>query len=226
MAASDFLLANPAVRITADITGVQSGMVAAERTVDRGLRGIGNKVTALGGQFRKVGLGITLAMAPFAIFAAKGVKAAGDFQFALAQIQARAGLTDIELQKVRESALQLGRDTAFSATEATQGMLELVAAGVEVNDALSIIPAVLDQATAGGLGLKESADGLTDIMMQFSLERRPDAVGDHKRACAGVGQCVHDNRRTNRGLPYRRPAGSYVRAVRREDGGCPSRAGE
>ena len=173
MPASNFLLANPAVRITADITGLQSGMVAAERTVDRGLRGIGNKMTALGGQFRKVGLGITLAMAPFAIAAAKGIQAAGDFQFALAEIQARAGLTDDELQRVRKTALQLGRDTAFSGTEAAQGMLELVAAGTSVTDAIGTIPHVLDLATAGALGLKQAADGVTDVMQVFGV-----AVGE------------------------------------------------
>ena len=63
----------------------------------------------------------------------------------------------------------MGRDTKFSASQAAQGMLELITSGSSAEEAIATIPQVLSLAAAAGLDLGHAADGVTDVMAQFGL---------------------------------------------------------
>ena len=114
-------------------------------------------------------LGVTAGIGAAVGAVQAGVNAAADFETALTNISARVQLADDELESVRQTALDLGRDTKFSATEAAEGILELVTSGSTAEEALGTIPEVLNLAAAAGLELGAAADGVTDVMAQFRL---------------------------------------------------------
>lgn len=73
-------------------------------------------------------------------------------------------------EKLKDLALQLGKETSFSAGEAAAGMEEFVKAGVSASDILGGgLKAGLDLAAAGGLDLKNAAEIAANALNQFKL---------------------------------------------------------
>jgi TP901 family phage tail tape measure protein len=70
---------------------------------------------------------------------------------------------------IRQFALKMGADTAFSAQQASDAFLQLLSSGSSTAEAMATLPAVLDLAAASGMDLGVTADVLTDIMKQFGL---------------------------------------------------------
>ena len=57
------------------------------------------------------------------------IKAGSDFESQMSRVQAISGATGSEFNKLKEQAIQLGADTAFSSSQAAEGMENLAAAG-------------------------------------------------------------------------------------------------
>lgn len=98
------------------------------------------------------------------------VKAAASFEAGLSAIRAVSGATEKEMDKIRETALRIGKDTSFSATEAASAMEELVKAGVSTTDILNgAADATVNLAAAGEVALPEAASIAANALNQFSL---------------------------------------------------------
>lgn len=97
------------------------------------------------------------------------IKAGADFEAQMSRVQAISGATSSEFNKLREQALQLGADTAFSAGEAAQGMENLAAAGFETNEIMDAMPGLLDLAAASGEDLASSSDIAASTLRGFGL---------------------------------------------------------
>jgi hypothetical protein len=77
------------------------------------------------------------------------VGVAATFEQAMATISARTGVVGDDLERVRQLALQMGADTAFSAQDAADAMLELMASGQSLEEAMQTLPAVQSILTLG-----------------------------------------------------------------------------
>jgi TP901 family phage tail tape measure protein len=98
------------------------------------------------------------------------IKSAADFEKGLSGIQAVSGATTAEMETVRKKALQLGADTAFSASDASQAIEELVKAGISIPDVMNgAADATVALAAAGGVALPEAATIASNAMNQFGL---------------------------------------------------------
>jgi TP901 family phage tail tape measure protein len=101
------------------------------------------------------------------------VKAAADFEKQMSGIAAVSGAGDKQMDQLRNKALQLGKDTQFSASEAAQGIEELVKAGVSVPDVLNgAADAVTALAAAGGIDLATSATIASNAMNAFNIDAK------------------------------------------------------
>ncbi len=149
---------------------IDAAISRATGQFDNALNVIGGKMQALGSQMSNIGGQITLATAPLALFGGASVQAAASFEDAMAEIQARAGLTDEAMKQISATALELGSTTAFSAQEAADGFLMLLTAGLDVEEALATLPAVLTGAAAAGADLGQTTEQVTNIMSSFGLE--------------------------------------------------------
>ena len=101
---------------------------------------------------------------------AVAVKTAADFEKQISAINAVSGATPKQLEAIRSKALQLGADTAFSASESAMAMEELIKAGLTVDQVLNgAADATVALAAAGGVELPEAATLASNAMNQFNL---------------------------------------------------------
>ena len=115
----------------------------------------------------KLALGAGVAIAGLG---ATSLKVAGNFEAAMNGVRAVSNATDEDFTKLRDTAKELGASTAFSATEAANGMEFLAMSGMKTEQILSTIPNALSLAAAGSLDLASSADILSNIMTGIGLK--------------------------------------------------------
>jgi TP901 family phage tail tape measure protein len=116
--------------------------------------------------------GVVMAAAGLAIAAGIGlaVKSAVSFEQRLSAIKAVSGATAGDMELVRSKALQLGKDTKFSANEAATAMEELAKAGISLPDILNgAADATVALAAAGEVSLPRAAEIAANAMNVFSL---------------------------------------------------------
>lgn len=131
----------------------------------------GEKMQAVGGKMSKVGRDLTLAVTvPLVAIGAKAIKTGMDFEAGMSKVKAISGATGDSFEKLNEQALQLGKDTAFSAGEAAGGMENLASAGFDVNEIMSAMPGMLDLAASGGLDVATASDIASSALRGFGLD--------------------------------------------------------
>ena len=119
----------------------------------------------------KVGVAaVTGAAGGIAYFAKKSIDAGQNFDSAMSQVAATMGTTVDQIGEMRDFAQEMGSTTAFSASEAADAMNILAMAGYDAKENIATLPAVLNMAAAGGLGIAEAADYATGIIAGFSNE--------------------------------------------------------
>jgi TP901 family phage tail tape measure protein len=112
-------------------------------------------------------LGVTV---PIAALGTIAIKTGMDFEASMSGVKAISGATGTEFEKLNKLALQLGQDTAFSASEAANGMQDLASAGFTVNEIISAMPGMLDLAAAGGLDVASASDIASSAIRAFGLD--------------------------------------------------------
>lgn len=96
---------------------------------------------------------------------------AADFQQGLSQIAAVSGGTQQQLEAIHDTALRIGKDTVFSATQAASAMEELAKAGVPVKAILEgAADATVALAAAGGVDLPTAANIASNALNAFNIK--------------------------------------------------------
>ncbi|MCA1319796.1 phage tail tape measure protein [Bacillus tianshenii] len=98
------------------------------------------------------------------------VKTTADFESAMSRVGALSNSTDDELSLLTDTAKQLGAETAFSASQAAEGMSFLGMAGYKTNDIIAAMPGLLNAAAAGQTDLATTADITSNILSGFGLQ--------------------------------------------------------
>ncbi len=131
--------------------------------LDKGLGAIG--ATAKLGAVAIAGMGVAAAGG-----LALSIRSAADFEHAIDQVGAVAQATKEEMAGLADTALRIGKDTAYSATEAAGAMEMLAANGVSVADIMNgAADAAVALAAAGGTDLATAADTASTAMAVWSL---------------------------------------------------------
>ncbi|WP_181454628.1 phage tail tape measure protein [Paenibacillus dendritiformis] len=91
------------------------------------------------------------------------------FDSQMSKVQAISGATGESLDKLRAQAKDLGAATAFTATQAAEGMEYLALAGWKTEAILEAMPGMLNLAQAGALDLGRAADITSDTMQAFGM---------------------------------------------------------
>lgn len=129
------------------------------------------RMQSLGGAMQSVGSVATKAVTlPLVGIGTAAVKTSMDFGAQMSSVQAISGATGNEFNKLREQAIQLGADTAFSATEAAEGQENLASAGFKTNEILEAMPGMLDLAAAGNVDIATASDIAGSSLRGFGLE--------------------------------------------------------
>jgi TP901 family phage tail tape measure protein len=123
-----------------------------------------------GARMRAVGSGLTQTVTvPLTLLGGTILKLSADFEKAMNRIAAVTQSTGAEFDLLRETALEMGYTTMYSARQAAGGLEELVKAGLDAPAAIAALPAVLDLAQISGESLAETATQLANTLVQFNL---------------------------------------------------------
>jgi TP901 family phage tail tape measure protein len=139
--------------------------------VERKMNAASTKMDKMGTDMAKVGgvmsAGITL---PLVGMAAQALATSETFGKAMNGIEGVLQPTAKQMEQIRDIAIQMGADTAFSATDAANAMLELGKAGFTTEEAMGSVDEVLNLAAASGLDMASSAEMAARTMNAFGLE--------------------------------------------------------
>jgi TP901 family phage tail tape measure protein len=143
--------------------------------VDRAIDRTETRVRGLGGTFDGLAGKLTVAAAvggaALGALGIKSVSVAADFERAIDQVGAVAQATEGQMASLSDAALRIGKDTAFSATEAASSMELLAANGLTVDQILNgAADATVALAAAGGTSLPIAADVASTAMKVWGLE--------------------------------------------------------
>lgn len=118
------------------------------------------------------------------------VKTFADFDQQMSSVAATGDDARANIEALRKSAIQLGADSAFSATEAAAGVENLLKAGVDAADVMGGgLKGSLDLAAAGSLGVGDAAEIAATAMTQFKLQGKDvPHIADLLAAGAGKAQ--------------------------------------
>lgn len=130
----------------------------------------GEKLKNVGSSIEGAGKKLLPVTAAVTGLGAASVKMTADFDSGMSRVSAISGATGQDLERLREQAKQLGADTAFSATEAAEGMENLASAGFDTNEIISAMPGMLALAASSGESLASSSDIAASTLRGFGLE--------------------------------------------------------
>lgn len=138
-----------------DSSGIEQGLKKLGGITKKGLKVAATAVA-----------GTSAALAGVATVA---IKTGSDFEAQMSRVKAISGATEQEFVKLKEQAIELGADTAFSSGQAAEGMENLAAAGFTTNEILEAMPGLLDLAAASGEDLANSSDIAASTLRGFGL---------------------------------------------------------
>ncbi|WP_435824372.1 phage tail tape measure protein [Microbispora amethystogenes] len=159
------------VRARFDVSGILAGARAGALAV----RSFAGEVEKASGKQRQAfdAVGASAVGVGGAMVAGFGmaVRATVQFDREMSKVGAVSGATGKQLAALRESAIDAGQATAFSATQAAEAQGELAKAGISTADILGgALRGSLDLAAAGGLDLAEAATIAAQAMNIFGLK--------------------------------------------------------
>lgn len=99
-------------------------------------------------------------------------KEASEFEVAMARVGATMGATSEQFSQLTQVAAETGRTTLYTAVQAAEGLQLLARAGFSASQAIEALPAVLNLAMVGEVGLAESADYASSIMYSMGLQAK------------------------------------------------------
>lgn len=107
---------------------------------------------------------------PLAGVGAAALKAGTDFESAMSQVAATMGTTTDKIQNLSKFAQHMGATTAFSATQAAEGLNVLAQSGLTAEEQMQALPEVLNLAAAGNLSLADSSTYVVGTLKGFGKE--------------------------------------------------------
>ncbi len=156
------------VRLAAEVTGYRNQLRAAatatrEFTAELDQAARAGKLDKVADAAGRMGLGLTAAFGAAVAMTAR-------FDKQMSEVGAVSGATAEQMGKLRQAALDAGKATSFSASEAAQAEAELAKAGISTADILGgALAGSLNLAAAGTLDLAEAADISAKTMNIFKL---------------------------------------------------------
>ena len=132
-----------------DSSGFSKGINKLSSAATKGLAAAGTALVGVSGYALKVG---------------------SDFEAAMSRVAGISGATGKDLERLEETAKELGSTTKFSATEAAEAMENLASAGFTTNEIIDATPGLMDLAAAAGEDLASSADIAASTLRGFGLE--------------------------------------------------------
>lgn len=157
--------------VNTSLRGVGKSAEAGFSNLNRNIRSSSNMMSKLRGM--AAGLGLTLSAG---MVASSVIGIGAGFEKSMSNVQALSNATATEMVSLKKAARDAGASTAFTARESADAMGYLALAGYKANQQIVALPATLDLAAAGSIGLARSADIATNILSQYRMNAKDTNV--------------------------------------------------
>lgn len=164
-------------------------------------RGIGLAKSGISTFSKFAGGALVAATTAMVAFGKKSVDVGMDFDKSMSQVAATMGISMDEMRdkvgevdlawghfsgNLREYAMEMGKNTAFSATQAADALNYMALAGYDAQTSMNMLPNVLNLAAAGAMDLATASDMITDTQTAFgiSLDRTSQMVDEMAKAAS------------------------------------------
>lgn len=156
--------------ISGFLAGLKSAQIEADSTSKNIATKIGKNISGAGKKLTSVGTSLTKNVTvPLAAIGVVGLKVATDFEKGMSEVKAISGATGEDFDALREKAIELGADTAFSAGEVAEAMTEMAKAGWGSQQIIDGMGGVLDAAAASGESLATVSTIVADTITGFGM---------------------------------------------------------
>lgn len=150
-------------------TGFMRGLREINTKVEESRQKMEKNYGAISRSITNVGQKFLVATAAIVGFGIAAVKTAADFERSMNRVGAVSGATEEQLASLTEQAMELGRTTMFSATQAADAMSFLAMAGFSVNEIMGAMPSTLQLAAAAQIDLAQAADITSNILTGYRM---------------------------------------------------------
>lgn len=142
------------------------------------IKAIGAQMKELGASFKSVGdqmqaIGRNMTMkvtAPILAGFGAAIKEGAEFDKQMSAVAAVSGASEEEFESLRDSAMEWGEKSVFSAKESADALYYMGLAGWDAQESMDALGGVLDLAAAGATELGTASDIVTDYMTAFKME--------------------------------------------------------
>ena len=164
--------------------------------ISGGTANYGSALSGALGSAAKVGVAaLGTAMAAAGAFAKSAVDAGMNFDTSMSQVYATMGdkanamveyngQTMSSMEALRDFAQEMGRTTAFSASESADALNYMALAGYDAETSMAMLPNVLNLAAAGSIDLARASDMVTDAQTALGLSIEETGVMVDQMAAA------------------------------------------
>jgi TP901 family phage tail tape measure protein len=129
-----------------------------------------SKLSRIGSALQQAFLPLAGVSAGITAFLGTSTKSFADFERTLNTIQAVSGVTSEEIEKIKQTSLELGQATIFSNQQVAESYLELSKAGFTARESTEALPGLLNLAAAAGGRLDVATQAVAEGMRSFGLE--------------------------------------------------------
>lgn len=131
--------------------------------------GFSEGITKLSSMAKKGMTAVTGAMAGMSAYA---IKVGADFEAGMSEVAAISGASAQDMEMLTDKAKEMGIQTKFSATEASEAMKYMAMAGWKAADMADGISGIMNLAAASGEELGAVSDIVTDALTAFGLQAK------------------------------------------------------
>lgn len=167
-------------QLSGELADNKKSMSNAEKAADK----LDRSVDSVGDSAKKAKDGFTVMKGALSDLVSGGIRRAADsmvefgksvlntgieFDAQMSKVSALSGATGDELEKLRDTAKEMGATTQYTATEAGQGLEYMALAGWDSEQMVKGLPAVLNLAVAASMDLGTASDIVTDDLTAFGM---------------------------------------------------------
>lgn len=157
-------------RITGPVKRMQTTTGKFTRSLESGFRRTDRVMSSVSRGIKRTAQVTAAGLAIVTAGLVNAGKAGMGFEQAITNVGAVGLKTREQLAPLEAMALDLGRSTKFTSTEAANAMEILARAGFDTNQILQATPATLDAAAASGLEIAEVANHVSNVLKGMGLE--------------------------------------------------------
>lgn len=158
------------LRLIDNFTSPMNNAVSSLERNARNIQRQGKQIEKAGKGIASMGSTLTKSVTlPIVGLGVAAVKTAADFEAAMDNVQAIAGVTTEEMGLLSEKAKEMGANTKFSATEAADAFSYMAMAGWKTTDMMNGIEGIMYLAGATGEELAATSDIVTDALTAFGM---------------------------------------------------------